>query len=94
MSPLRKAACWALLYLGVAGVFAIVFGLTVLAASFLGLYQGIAVFCGLVAVVTALICALFAGQDMPAEEDEEGWGGLTACAPEGGSVVPFQGRVR
>jgi hypothetical protein len=88
MSTVRKALCAALLFLGVAGIFAIVFGLTAVAGFRYGLYPGLAVFAFLVGAITFGICALFADQKMPAEEGD-GWGEV--CAPEG-AIVPFPQR--
>jgi hypothetical protein len=90
MSTVRKALCAALLFLGVAGIFAIVFGLTAVAGFRYGLYPGLAVFTLLVGAITFGICALFAGEKIPDEDD--GWGEV--CAPEGATVVPFRGAGR
>src|SRR3546814_7793807 len=66
MNAVRKALCWCLLYAGVVSLLIVVFGLTMLAATFLGLYSALAVFIRLVGTITASITLLFAG-DEPAE---------------------------
>src|SRR3546814_20697167 len=91
MNAVRKALCWCLLYAGVASLFIVVFGLTVLAATFLGSYSALAVFVGLVGTITAVITMLFAGDepeetiDYPAPDQ---W-----TAPEGCNVVPLRRQV-
>jgi hypothetical protein len=91
MNAVRKALCWCLLYAGVASLFIVVFGLTVLAATFLGLYSALAVFVGLVGTITAGITVLFAG-DEPEETidypNADQW-----TAPEGAKIVALRRRA-
>src|SRR3546814_14906649 len=92
MNAVRKALCWCLLYAGVASLFIVVFGLTVLAATFLGSYSALAVFVGLVGTITAGITMLFAGAEpeaTSASPTADQW-----TAPQGLNGVPIARRVR